>query len=108
MRMRVDPEKRSPVYRRASRRRKNQLATLDKQALVIARQDAGSEPLELVTSRIAARKCIGLIDAKQTVPEACATAELQGAIGRERTMQKAMDEWQPKTGAPTSPSAPVP
>lgn len=88
--------------------RKNQLVTLDKQALVIARQDAGSEPLELITPRIAARKCIGLIDAKQVVPEICETAEMRGAISRERTIQKAGEEWLSNSGAATSPSTPVP
>ncbi len=88
--------------------RKAQLATLDKQAVVIARREAGSEPLELIAPRTAARKCIALIDDKQAVPEACTTADMQFAIYRERAIKKAMETPPPEAPAPTSPSAPGP
>jgi hypothetical protein len=91
------PEKADPGGQSADPEvaRKNILAFLDKQALVISRKDAGSEPLELITPRIAARKCMDLADAGQAAPDACKTTDLQTLIDKERAFKKT--EAAPKT-----------
>jgi hypothetical protein len=71
--------------------RKNLLVFLDKQALVIGHKDAGSEPLELITPRIAARRCLDLVDANQAIPDACKSADLQALIDKERAFKKTVD-----------------
>lgn len=56
----------------------------------IARKDVSAEPLDLITPRIAAQKCIQAEDARETVSDLCKTTALADMIKRERDFKRSL------------------
>lgn len=92
---------------RAKNERDGILSFLDLEARAIARKDVSSEPLDLITPRIAADRCLDIEDKAQPLPELCKAAPLSEMVGKFRAIRHPP----PKPPAPaeaTSPSTPGP
>lgn len=92
---------------RAAEGRDGILSFLELEERAIIRKDTSSEPLDLVTPRIAADRCLDIEDKSQPLPELCKAAPLSDLVGKFRTIRHPP----PKPPAPpeaTSPSAPAP
>jgi len=89
---------------RSREEREAVLSFLELEERAILRKDASSEPLDLITPRIAADRCLDIEEQGQPLPELCKAAPISDMIVKLRPFRS------PKPAAPagaTSPSAPA-